>query len=113
MYLCTLCILLHSNNLWVLGPGKPGHYSRVAICYKLTLAFTEASRVPALQIEHIYTRPMTSLELWSLTQSYLDLTFNYVALPVRRCIAQSNGRRLTCLREDSQRFSMRANYFIA
>ena len=30
-----------------------------------------------------------SLELWSLTQSYLDLTFNYVALPVRRCIAQS------------------------
>ena len=52
-----------------------------------------------------------SLELWSSTQSYFDLTFNYVALPVRRCIAQSKGRRLTCLREDSQRFSMRANYF--
>ena len=28
-------------------------------------AFTEASSVPALQIEHIWTRPTMSLELWS------------------------------------------------
>ena len=35
-----------------LGP-RTRQTRRVAICYKLTLAFTEASRVPALQIEHI------------------------------------------------------------
>jgi len=32
---------------------------------KLIQAFTEASSVPALQIEHIWTRPTMSLELWS------------------------------------------------
>ena len=56
---------------------------------KLNMACTEASRVPALQIEHIWKGTNVSLELWSLTQSNLDLTFNYVALPARWCTTQS------------------------
>ena len=52
-----------------------------------------------------------SLELWSLTQSYLDLTLNYVALPVRRGIAQSNGKRLMCPREASHALACMLNLY--
>ncbi len=76
---------LRSNNNTKLST-TPVH-NRRAICSK---NIKPAQRLAENQHNRLNTSErILSLELWSLTQGYLDLTFNYVALPARWCTTQS------------------------
>ncbi len=76
---------LRSNNNTKLLT-TPVH-NRRAICIKKQ---SPAQRQAESQYYRLNTSErIKSLELWSLTQSYLDLTLNYVALPARWCTTQS------------------------
>ncbi len=77
MYLCTMCTMLYNkaneNNL-----TNPVTNNRVAI-WEINPSLYRGKQSTCAQIEHIWTKPTMSLELWSLTQSYLDLTVYSVA----------------------------------
>ncbi len=99
------------NNL-----TNPVNNSRVAI-WEINPSLYRGKQSTCAQIEHIGTRTTMSLELWSLTQIYLDLTVYSVAYrniyasslmysPVERKATDASPRGFTG-------FSMFAKFLIA
>ncbi len=81
MYMCTMCAMLHSEAIIITKLLTTPVHNRRAICLK---TIKPAQRLAENQHNRLNTSErILSLELWSLTQGYLDLTFNYVALPAR------------------------------
>ena len=82
-----MCAMLHSEAIIITKLLTTPVHNRRAICIK---KHSPAQRQAESQHYRLNTSErILSLELWSLTQGYLDLTFSYVALPARWCTTQS------------------------